>query len=237
MQFTELINIDALGEAVDFVMEKVERAEAEVDVKLFKNTIDPFSAVFDALRQEISLDDWMKQEKGRQIQKTLQNAIGVFHQKVLGSFPGWEDLGTGEIVDIVNRERGIVAEIKNKHNTTKGNHKTQIYEDLKKCITSDEYKGFTGYYVEVIPKNRMPYSKVFTPSDNRLHERLPENQNIRVIDGASFYELVTGIPNALEQLYKILPTYIAQYRRVAQTVEEEQLFWDLFKRVYRTVEN
>jgi len=237
MNLIDVINLEALAEAVDFVMNKVQKAEEEADSKLHSNSVDPFSAVFDSLRQDVSLEDWIKQEKSRQIQKTLQNAIGEFHQKILGSLPGWRDLGKGGIVDIVNDEMMIVAEVKNKHNTTKGNHRTQVYKDLKKCITSNEYKGFTGYYVEVIPKNKKTYIEPFTPSDNRLGRRLPKNSKILKIDGLSFYGMASGIPNALEQLYKILPSYIAQYRRTKHVIEDERLFWELFGKVYQIVEN
>jgi hypothetical protein len=103
-------------------------------VNIHRNVIDPFSALFDALRQDISVEQWLTQETMRQSQKTLQNAIGDFHQKILGSVVGWDDLGTGHIFDLKNDSEKIIAEIKNKHNTTKGNHKVAIYDDLKKTI-------------------------------------------------------------------------------------------------------
>jgi hypothetical protein len=45
--------------------------------------------------QGIPLSSWVRQEKVRQSQKTLQNCIGNFHQSIIASFDGWEDLGTG----------------------------------------------------------------------------------------------------------------------------------------------
>ena len=69
--------------------------------QFYKNSVDPFSALFDALWQEISLGEWIKQEKSRQNQKTLQNALGDFHQEILGSFKGWESLGKGKVFDFV----------------------------------------------------------------------------------------------------------------------------------------
>ncbi|WP_010129810.1 Eco47II family restriction endonuclease, partial [Haemophilus sputorum] len=62
-----------------------------------------------------------------------------------------------------------------------------------------------GYYVEILPVNGKTYDKPFTPSDNKTKTRRPENDRIRQIDGKSFYERVTGNPNALEDLYKMLP--------------------------------
>ena len=43
----------------------------------------------------------------------------------------------------------IIADIKNKFNTTKGNHKVNIYDDLDKILNSPEFKEYAGYYIEL----------------------------------------------------------------------------------------
>ena len=48
---------------------------------LYSNIIDPFSAIFDASFNKISLTEWINTEKVRQIQKTFQNEIGIFDQR------------------------------------------------------------------------------------------------------------------------------------------------------------
>lgn len=50
------------------------------EVDLYKNTLDCFSAAIDSVVQGISLDQWLVQERERQIQKTKQNAIGALHE-------------------------------------------------------------------------------------------------------------------------------------------------------------
>lgn len=173
------------------------------DKKLRNNTLDVFSATIESLLKGISFDEWIEQEKQRQIQKTLQNEVGNLHQKILGTLTGVEDLGTGSVVDIICKEKSLIAEIKNKHNTTKGNHKIAIYDDLQSILaTKPEIK--TAYYVEILPKNRKKYNIPFVPSDNKTKQRRPSNENIRQIDGQSFYELLTGNPNALRELYVLL---------------------------------
>ena len=52
---------------------------------------------------------------------------------------------------VVNYKK-IIAELKNKHNTMKGDARINIYDDLEKCLKTTN-KGFTGYYVEILPKN------------------------------------------------------------------------------------
>jgi hypothetical protein len=219
------------------LVHKAKQSVYEVDTDLYRNKVDPFSALIDSMLQGVPLSSWVKQEKVRQSQKTLQNCIGNFHQSVIASFDGWEDLGTGKIIDIRNKDRNIVAEIKNKYNTTKGNHKIQIYRDIKATLDQPDHKGFIGYYVEIIPSGRGTktlYDKPFVPSDNtKSGERVIARNDIRLIDGRSFYKIVTGVDDALAQLYKALPDMI----RIALNgssikPENEGLFLELFEKAF-----
>jgi len=221
-----------LWRAVKYVLDIAKDSNEVAQDGLYKNVIDPFSAVFDSFYQGISLGGWLKQEKSRQTQKTLQNALGEFHQKILGSISGWEDLNKGGVIDICNKNKKLIAEVKNKFNTTKGNHKVVIYDDLKGQLRSN-YEGFTAYYVEVIPKGRAVYNKPFTPPDNRTHKRRPTNNKIRVIDGKSFYAMATADDDALEKLYKALPVVVSDILGVNPgKIEADPLFLELFKKAF-----
>ena len=207
-QFLPFISNEDLCNQVKRVLDVAKISSTKAEGRLFDNTIDPFSALFDALIQGISLKKWLEQEKARQTQKTLQNALGDFHQEILGSIPGWASLGTGNVFDLKNDSLKIIAEVKNKYNTTKGNHKVAIYDDLSGQL-KDKYRGYVAYYVEIIPKNKLAYNKPFVPSDNRTHKRRESREDIRVIDGKSFYGLATGDSEAIKKLYNILPAVIA----------------------------
>lgn len=216
---------------VETVLGVAREAKERSEKNLSTNVIDPFSALFDVSCQDISFAEWMKQEKSRQMQKTLQNAIGSFHQSIIGSIYGWKNLNTGVIADVVNNEKKIIAEIKNKYNTTKGNHKTKVYEDLK-MLTDGEYAGYVAYYVEVIPKGKKTYNILFAPSDNKKHKRKAAHRNIRVIDGKTFYALATSYPDALKDLYMTLPKVIADIQgkssaRIATEQNELQRLFDM----------
>ncbi|SFN93986.1 Eco47II family restriction endonuclease [Xenorhabdus japonica] len=205
-------NRKKLKDAIRSDIKLVYQAQQE-KLDLYRNTLDCFSASIDALIQGISIDDWLQQEKARQIQKTKQNAIGSLHEKIMGSVAGVENLPVGNLIDIVADRLKMVAEIKNKHNTTKGNHKVQIYRDLVKAI--EDKPGYTGYYVEVLPKGQKIYNEPFTPSDNQVKVRLPAREDIRVIDGKSFYSLITDHENAIYELYQEIP------KIVSEIIEEE----------------
>lgn len=230
-QLLPFISDKDLFEHVKRVLDKAERAAENAEVKLYSNAVDPFSAVFDAMRQNISLAEWFEQEKARQIQKTMQNAIGDFHESVIGSMPNWKKLPVGNVIDVANKKQKIIAEIKNKWNTTKGSDKKTLYDNLKSQLDSDEYSGYIGYYVETVPKGKKTYDEPFTPPDNVLGESRSENANIRVIDGKTFYTLASGYEDALVMLYQKLPGVINEILGIKNSKEDPNLM-ELFKKTY-----
>ncbi len=207
MPFLPFISDDSLERIVGNLLEK---AKKTVEKEFNSNVIDPFAGLFEMAGFGINSKTWEVNEKARQAQKTLSNAIGNFHQTFLGSVDGWEDLGKGKGIDLVNIEQKIIAEVKNKHNTVKGSDKIGVYNDLHDCVMPNQhpYKGFVAYYVEIIPQPRKAYNRPFTPPNKADGTRCRENELIRVIDGKSFYEIVTGEPLALELLFDSLPLVI-----------------------------
>lgn len=221
-----------LKSAVSYVINRALESLKQVDFTFYDNAIDPFSAIFESASNNISLEEWIIQEKNRKTQKTLQNAIGEFHPMILGSVKGWEYLGSGKIIDIRNTNLKIIAEIKNKHNTTKGSDKKAIYDNLKTCINRDEYYGYTSYFVEIISKNGNRYDKPFTPSDNLRKQRKPKSNKIRMIDGATFYHTVTGENDAIWKLYSVIPKVIEDiYSKKLNFTQD--LFLDLFQKTFK----
>jgi len=210
MPYVGFIDDYKLEEVVSNTLTVAERALNASDKKFEKNVIDPFLAIFEIAGFGVDSATWLNNEKMRQAQKSLSNHIGIFHQYLLGSIDGWQSLPTGEIVDIVCHDRKIIAEIKNKHNTIKGSNKSDLYYNLESLVMQKKqaYKDYTAYYVEIIPKKPVRYDEPFTPSDSSKGAKCAYNEKVRVIDGYSFYALVTGIDNALEELFNALPLVI-----------------------------
>jgi hypothetical protein len=197
--------------AVNHLLIIAKKAKEGAEIDFEKNVIDPFSAIFEISGFEMNYLSWKKNETARQAQKTLQNHIGEFHQKILGSVKGWENKTTGNVIDLVSHKHKILAEVKNKYNTISGGKLSETYYSLEKAVMPKMsiYKGYDAYYVAVIPKGKKRYNKEFAPSDKEKGEKCPSNKRIREIDGASFYDLVTGHKNALEGLFDILPKAIS----------------------------
>ncbi|QNL47895.1 Eco47II family restriction endonuclease [Olivibacter sp. SDN3] len=205
------INDQDLNDAVTKILTVAQKSKANVKSKFYKNVLDPFSAMIQICGYDIDYEEWVLSEETRQAQKTLQNHIGNFHQNILGSVQGWNNQRTGKIIDLVSEEKKIIAEVKNKHNTVTGGKLSDLYYDLDKLVSpkTSIYKGYTAYYVTVIPKVPIRSNIPFIPSDKSKGAKCPINEKIRIIDGASFYELVTGDKNALFDLFNVLPEIIS----------------------------
>lgn len=231
MSYLPFISDQKLKNAVKDVVDCILETEQKQEEEMYKNVIDPFSAIFDGAVQGFSLEAWLKKEKSRQVQKTVQNRIGYFHQEILGSIPGWTTLDEG--VDVCNQERKIIAELKNKYNTVKGSDKFGIYDYLLSCLSKPEYQDFTAYYVEIIPLNRKSYNRPFTPSNRESKTRKPANEKIRIISGQEFYKLATGEPRALSMLFDVLPGVISDVAQLEKLSEQQKAtFRSLFDRAY-----
>jgi hypothetical protein len=220
----ELIVRDLLAEAV--------KAKAKAEQSYNRNVIDPFAVLFEMAGFDLDPGAWLTSEKTRQAQKTLQNHVGEFHQRVLGKVSTWQDLGVGSVVDLVSAERRVIAEIKNKHNTVKGSDRVGIYDTMHSLVMpkGQIYRGYTAYYVEVIPKTPARYDVEFTPPDKTTGEKRIASKRIRLIDGASFYALATGVHDALPQLFSVLPEVIESCS--GYTFIDRDFLSDFFKSAY-----
>ena len=103
---------------------------------LTKNTIDPFGIIFEMSGFNIpSVGQWQINEKQRQAQKSLQNAIGAFHQNILGHIYSngnqiSQNLGNGHNsgMDVVVPSLSIIADVKNKFKTLNAKGKLALYD-------------------------------------------------------------------------------------------------------------
>lgn len=209
MAYLLWISDEDLLNCVADVLRKGMEGISKAEKGFFRNGIDPFSALFDASCQQVSLSEWPNLERRRQAQKTLQNALGSFHQTILSKVNGWK-IPENNFIDLVSIDQGIVAEVKNKHNTVKKSNLKSVYDELEQTVMhkTSVYRGYSAYYVTIIPSNVKRFNKLFTPSNNETETKKSENKLIREIDGYSFYALVTGNEHALWELYQVIPKVI-----------------------------
>lgn len=205
MSYFSFVSDEDLIGAVSLVLEAAQRAEEKAEKDFEKNVLDPFAALFAVTFNGIDLDTWNELESERQSQKSIQNSIGGFHQQLLGSFKGWVNPGRGGSVDLINEERKLIAEIKNKHNTMNAGAANDTYGKLANHLKFDR-KGYTAYLVQIVPKSASNYDTPWSPNLTTLAIR----QDIRRIDGESFYDLASGEKDTLSRIFDVLPEIIAK---------------------------
>ena len=231
-QLLPYITDDDLYRATKTLVDAAFAAEKKVEQNPYRNVIDPFSALVDAARQRITTVEWMNQEKSRQIQKAFANALGDFHQDVLGSMPGWENAGRGGSYDVKNSEKRIIAEVKNKHNTMNARSAISVYDNLQRHLDYSEDNIKLAYLVEVVPKTPKPYNDIpFAPSERGT--KRPARKDILKIDGKSFYALASGHDDALRMLYDTLPAVLGDILNIPPSeLRGSDIFDELFNRAY-----
>lgn len=234
MPYLNWIKDEDLIESVNHIIATAQAAKLKAEVKFHRNVIDPFSALFQISGFNLDGETWMTSEKTRQAEKSLQNHIGDFHQKILGHVEGWENLGIGGNMDLKSDERKILAEVKNKYNTVTGGSLIDVYDNLEGLVmpNSSVYNGYTAYFVQIIPKNPERYNSPFTPSNRKTSTKAHRNELIRIIDGASFYDLVTGEEKALHKLYRVIPDIIEGITNRELNDEDRVTLNDFFSKAY-----
>ncbi len=208
----------------------------DASANIHKNTIDPFAALFEASCGDMSIDRWLVHERQRQRNKSLTNALGEFHQTLIGLLPGWQNQGaTGGGVDLIHPEpfgalqRPALVELKNKHNTLSASGRVSVYSDLEKWLSMPAYKSYVAYLVQVIPRSGQRVDEPFEPSGKGRREQ------IRLMDARTLYTLSTGDPGAFRRVFEAIPFALADVLHSGQIVDAfvgNVALEDLFQRAF-----
>lgn len=163
MSLLEYISDEDLFNEVETLLTKAKKKKDAAEKTFTSNVIDPFGALFEAPGFS-SHEEWRNSELARQQQKTIQNHVGTFHQKILGHVEGWRDMGIGGIVDLLNEERRIIAEVKNKYSTVTGGDLADKYKGLDELVSPkhSRFKDYCAYFVNIIPRKPIRYNSPFT---------------------------------------------------------------------------
>lgn len=179
----------------------------EVDMKkLQKNTVDPFKMLFDVCNTDVDIETWVKNEEIRQSDKTVNNKVGEFHQKLLGCVEGWEDLETGHFlqIDLKNKENTIFIELKNKHNTMNSSSTDSCRNKLEKII--ELYPNAKAYWGFIVTKDG-------SSGESTWEYQGRNDKRIKKVWGKKVYELITGDTEALNKLWKAIPIAVKDLLR------------------------
>ncbi len=134
MSYLSYISDEKLIQHTKHLLELAYQARISASKHFAKNVIDPFSPIFEMSAFNVGHSDWKTSELQRQSQKTLSNGLGKFHQNIIASIDGWDDLKNEGVFDVWNSDLKIIAEIKNKHNTVTGSKLIDVYNDLAGAV-------------------------------------------------------------------------------------------------------
>ena len=169
----------------------------------YTNKVDTIKLTFDAQFNNINQESLIQAEILRQIDKSINNSIGTFHEQILGGIKGYQ-VGRLSGYDIKANNDSLFADIKNKHNTMNSSSAESLFQKLK--IYADNYKQAKCYWVQILAKGS--FNNLWK---GEINGKEYSHSRVYKISGDKFYALLSGKENAFFQLYKVLPLAINDY--------------------------
>ena len=201
---------------VQATIEKYGEKLKSFDLKRFnKNIIDPIKLIFDKTVYHNSWDEIIKSEIFRQRDKSNNNDIGYFHQRIFqyinncsvpdnGHEGGWDVIyeNPNSIVLPENSKVSkIYVEMKNKHNTMNSASSGKTFIKMQNQLLQDD--NCACFLVEAIAKKSQNIKWEPKVDGKKMGHKL-----IRRVSLDQFYALVTGQDDAFYQLCMVLPEVI-----------------------------
>ena len=201
-----------VGATIEKYGEKLE----SYDVKRFnKNIIDPIKLIFDKTVYQTSWEEMVGNEIFRQRDKSNNNDIGYFHQRIFqyvdkcrvpenGKEGGWDVIYQNEDGialpdgDVVHT---VYVEMKNKHNTMNSASSAKTYIKMQGQILEDD--DCACLLVEAIAKKSQNIKWTTKVDGKNVQHRL-----IRRVSMDQFYAILTGKEDAFYKICMALPRVI-----------------------------
>ena len=203
-KYVNFVSDDHLLECVKNLHNSYLKAKNNISKKNFySNKVDTIKLTFDSKFNSINEDDLIQAEILRQIDKSINNSIGTFHEQVLGGIEGYQ-IGNLSGFDIKAINDTLFADIKNKHNTMNSSSSEALFQKLARY--ADTYKNAKCYWVQILAKGSF---KENWKGD--INGKEYSHSRVFKISGDQFYALLSGEKDALLHLYKALPLVISDH--------------------------
>lgn len=174
----------------------------------YSNKVDTIKLTFDAKFNDIDEESLIQSEILRQIDKSINNSIGTFHEQILGGMRGYQS-GNLSGYDIKAKDDTLFADIKNKHNTMNSSAAEALFQKLARY--ANDYKKAKCYWVQILAKGS--FCQLWSGDINGKEY---SHSRVYKISGDQFYALLSGQDDAMFQLYKVLPSAIKDYLKSAE---------------------
>lgn len=173
--------------------------------KTFMDGADPFFTMIKMIALGLNKDQLISPIPINKSDKSYLNFQGKqWENLVLLKDEHWEE--PPRLLDVAKKDKSLVVEIKNRHNTVKQSDLKVIYDNMKICVEDDGYE--LSIYTYMVPLNSVRVNKLFTPSDNQSRARKPSNEKIIEMDGVTFFnqyifEDENGFSDFVEQMLEV----------------------------------
>lgn len=167
----------------------------------YSNKVDTIKLTFDAKFNAIDEESLIQAEILRQIDKSINNSIGTFHEQILGGIAGFE-VGNLSGFDIKATDGSLFAIFK--FNELSKNIEDSIFEKLTKDARI--FKKAKFYLVDFTIENSY-IGKWILGND----EYSVSHKNVFIISGRSFYDILTKNKNSFLNIQNKLEVAIFDY--------------------------
>ena len=203
-KYVDFISDEHFINCVANLHEAYMKAKNNITKKSFyQNKVDTVKLTFDAKFNEIDEGKLIQAEILRQIDKSINNSIGTFHEQILGGIKGFE-VGNLSGFDVKANDDTLFADIKNKHNTMNSSSAEALFQKLARY--ADTYKKSKCYWVQVLAKSS--FCELWK---GEINGKEYSHSRVYKISGDKFYALLSGNEDAFFQLYKNLPIAVNDY--------------------------
>ncbi len=182
-----------------------------------RNIVDPIKLIFDKTVYRATWEETISNEIFRQRDKSNNNDIGYFHQRIFsyirnchvpdnGKEGGWDviyenpngiPLPDGSVV------HRVYVEMKNKHNTMNSASAGKTFIKMQNQLLKDD--DCACFLVEAIAKTSQNIKWETTVDGTKVSHKL-----IRRVSMDQFYSLVTGESDAFYKICMVLPEIISK---------------------------
>ena len=187
---------------------------APYDLERFNsNIVDPIKLIFDKTVYQYSWEEIIKNEIFRQRDKSNNNDIGYFHQRIFQYIPnctvpkaGWDVIFAPPSrieVPECGSVKTVYVEMKNKHNTMNSASSGKTYIKMQSQLLADD--DCACFLVEVIARKSQNITWTVT-----VDKRKQKHCRIRRVSIDEFYKIVTGQSDAFYKMCLALPTVIQE---------------------------
>ncbi len=214
----KFISEEDFTQHVRSTIEKYGEKLESYDLKRFnKNIIDPIKLIFDKTVYHSSWDEIVSNEIFRQRDKSNNNDIGYFHQRIFayinnchvppnGEEGGWDVIyenKDGISISSTDTEKvhKIYVEMKNKHNTMNSASAGKTFIKMQNQLLNDD--DCACFLVEAIAQHSQNIKWETTVDKRKMGHKL-----IRRVSLDRFYALVTEQDDAFYQMCMVLPSVI-----------------------------